>query len=362
MSSEPEGTGLESPSRPVEAFADREARNPLFRHVVHLGLPVAVSIGAHVGIFVFLAVQTFDVVMRQREMVGEWEGTVVNRDEIADAFSWDEEVSFELPEVEPIAEPLDALDALRSLTARDLTELSEAGSGTGAGTGEGLGIGDGALSLLGTGAGAGEAGTGGFGEGFGSGGTGIGHAGIWDLRIRANKIAYVVDFSGSILVAVDDLKRELKRSVGRLQPSQSFNVIVFYSAGGGRDERVRTEGFESKLVPATQEATRDFFTWIDRKAPKGVTEPLPAIRQALALNPEAVFFFSDGYFDDEVVDEITRANRLARASIHCLVFDEMLLQDTSGMPRETEGVRRLKRVAEANRGKVKVVTGADLAR
>ena len=95
----------------------------------------------------------------------------------------------------------------------------------------------------------------------------------------------------------------------------------------------------------------------------GETEPLQAIQRALALQPEAIFFFSDGYFDDAIVDEIARANRPSQTRIFCLVFDELLLQDTSGLPRrETEGVRRLKRVAEGNRGQIKIVTGKDLAR
>ena len=84
------------------------------------------------------------------------------------------------------------------------------------------------------------------------------------------------------------------------------------------------------------------------------------MKRALALGPEAIFFFSDGYFDDSVVNEIARANRAAHASIVCFVFDEILLGDNSGLPRETDGARRLRKIAEQSGGLVKIVTGKDL--
>jgi len=367
MSNEPEVTGV-GPKRPAavvrETVADREVRNPFYRYLVHLGLPVSFSIAIHVFVIGFLALKTFDVITRRPIEVGEYEASLTESadDQMDSAFQWRDEAEMETPDEAPLEDALDSLTSFQDMSDVDLSDLtgSDAGEGTGdgVGAGSGLGIGDGTLSLLGTGSGAGEAGSGGFGSGLGGGGARIGRAGIWNLTIRANKIAYVVDFSGSILVAKDDLKRELKRSVGRLKPSQSFNVIIFYE----EYDKVKTDSFKSKLEPAIEDIRREFFQWIDRKAPKGGTEPLQAMKRAIALSPEAIFFFSDGYFDDSVVAEITRANRGARARIYCLVFDEVLLEDTSGLPRETEGARRLKQVAEANNGQVKVVTGADLAR
>ena len=210
-----------------------------------------------------------------------------------------------------------------------------------------------------TGSGAGGGGGGGFGTGFGTG-SGIGHAIVWNIAASGSTFAYVVDFSGSIIVAVDDLKRELKRSVGKLTSRQLFNVFIFYSVGDQRAEHFKTEAFEPSLQTATPDVKRNFFTWIDRKAPQGRTEPLQAMRRALALRPDAVFFFSDGMFDDKVVDEIAQANKKIGAQVHCLVFDELLLSDTSGLPRLTDGARRMTRIAEQSGGQIKIVTGADL--
>jgi hypothetical protein len=344
----------------TEALADREARNPHLRWLVHVGLPLAVSVVVHLGLVAFLALKTFGALTRPGAELGQWRGSVVEAPNTASAFQWGE-VSLPRPPAEfPDAASLENLTALPAVDDTDLRALERPDQG--AATGSGLGLGEGSLSLLGTGTGAGEPGSGGFGSGLG-GGTQLGQAGIWNLSIRANKIVYVVDFSGSIVVAVDELKRELKRSIGRLAPRQSFDVILFFSSGGGQDEKVRTESFKPKLEPADEATRREFFTWIDRKAPMGVTEPLDAMRRALALKPDAIFFFSDGYFQDSVVDEIQRANRSSQTRIFGLVFDELLLQDTSGLPRrETEGTRRLRQIAEASGGQVKIVTGKDLAR
>ena len=366
MNSEPEVAGDVRGLVPVverESLPDREGRNPFLRYLVHLGLPLSISLVVHLGVIGFLALKTFGVLARSQADVGQWEGTVVEEADFSTAFQWTDDNVLPTPVEVPSDTSLESLTPLPTVSDSSLRDLQAPGGGSSTGEGSGLGLGDGNLSLIGTGAGAGDVGTGGLGPGLGIGGSQLGRAGIWDLNIRANKVVYVVDFSGSIIVAVDDLKRELKRSIGRLKPSQSFDVIIFYSSGGGSDEKIRTESFKPKLEPADQATRREFFTWIDRKAPMGETEPLQAIQRALALQPEAIFFFSDGYFDDAIVDEIARANRPSQTRIFCLVFDELLLQDTSGLPRrETEGVRRLKRVAEGNRGQIKIVTGKDLAR
>ena len=60
-----------------EALADRAARNPHFRWLVHLALPVFVSLVIHLGLVAFLAVKTFHVFARPGIDVGEWQGSVV---------------------------------------------------------------------------------------------------------------------------------------------------------------------------------------------------------------------------------------------------------------------------------------------
>ncbi|TWT44021.1 hypothetical protein RAS1_04270 [Phycisphaerae bacterium RAS1] len=346
----------------AETFADRERRNPYFRWLVHLGLPAAASLVVHSVLLVLLAVRTWQVL--SATPAGEYGATVVSGDPLAGAFQWSGADA--LPQPDDV--PPDALDALRDLSdvgdfsLRDLTQM-ESSSGAGASEGDSFGIGEGRLSLHGVGAGAGESGTGGFGSGVGGGGRGVGTAGMWGKTIAANRIAYVVDFSGSIIVAVDDLKRELKRSIAGLRASQTFNVIVFFSLATGQQDQYKTESFAPKLVPAEDDARRDFIQWLDRKSPMGGTEPLPALRRAISMNPEAILFFSDGYFDEAVVGEVKRANARANARIFCYVFDELLLQQSDDLPpRMTDGARRLERIAQQNNGWIKIVTGSDIRR
>jgi len=351
------------PPAEFEAPPDRAQRNPVYRWMMHLGLPLGLSLILHAAIVGGASVYTFSVLARPTEEIGEYEAGLVPRldERIDQAFRWDEQVVPEAAEVLPLQPwSLTEFSRVEPLDERAL-DSSGAGGGPGGGAGAGeFGLGEGSLSLLGTGAGAAAPGAGGFGSGLGGRGGQLGQAGIWDLRVRANKIVYVVDFSGSIIVAVDDLKRELKRSIGRLSPAQSFNVILFYSETEGGRERFQADAFAPQLQPATEPVRRAFFQWLDQRAPRGGTDPLPAIKRALSLGPEAVFLFSDGLFEDSLVDEITRANSKVQARIMCLVFDEILLQETSRMPRETDGARRMRRIAEQNRGGIKIVTGADL--
>src|SRR5262249_44140716 len=163
-----------------------------------------------------------------------------------------------------------------------------------------------------------EGGGGGLGTGFGAG-TGIAKAGVWNLHASGREFVYVVDFSGSITAAVDDLKRELKRSVGSLAPTQSFNVIIFFSEPQQNSDKFINESFAPALVAGDSDNKRKFFQWLDRKTPHGRTEPVPAMKRALAFKPDAVFFFSDGYFDEKYVDEMTKANEGKKTSINCLL-------------------------------------------
>ncbi len=363
----PESAALPAAAPLPEPGADREQRNSFYRYLMHLGVPVSVSLCLHAGIMVFLAVKVFHTPARSSADVGAWEGTVVNRDEVQSAFSWADQPLVETPEDQPMKELAFSPDDLRSTSLDELKELStgeadSAGKGSGKGEGEGFGLGEGGLRLLGTGGGAGESGSGGFGSGLG-GGTRIGRAMIYGVPIQANRIVFVVDYSGSIVVCVDDLKRELKRSIGRLLPKQSFDVILFYSTTGGGQSSAKAETFKPKLEPATDAVRREFFQWIDRKAPQGDTEPMPAIQRALELQPEAIVLLSDGFFEDKVVGEITAENKKVGARVYCLVFDDTFLADTSGLPpKDNDGSLRMKRIAEANGGQTKIVTGKDLTK
>jgi hypothetical protein len=351
----------QSSASDFEPAPDRERRSRAYRWLMHLGLPISVSLAVHMVLFGLLALKTWQVVASHTNEFHEYAAGVVQApdEKSQPALDWSPPPPLSELEKPTAVQDLSSLDFSR-VAPLDPSAM-EFGPKTATVSGEtGLeGLGTGSLSLLGTGGGAGAAGSGGFGGDFGQRGE-LGHAGVWNVSVPANRVVYVIDFSGSIIVAVDQLKRELKHSVARLWPNQLFEVILFYGQGAGGQEIFTADAFGSQLQPATEDTRRQFFRWLDSKAPRGATEPLPALKRALALKPQAIFFFSDGFFDDSVVEELTRANKSVGAKVVCLVFDEILLQDTSKLPRETEGARRMRRVAEQNNGEFKIVTALDL--
>lgn len=333
----------------------REPDGVSLRWFVHVGLPLSASLTLHAGVLAALVYTSWHIAAPPSSTVEYHVGITAQAGPTGSGLEWSEET--------PLSVPSAASSSASSVTHPTLSELArmptDASPSSPAG---GFGMGSMSVSgILGLGGGAGDGGGAGLGAGFGSGQVGQ-SVGVWNVSVPANSVAYVVDFSGSIIIAVDDLKRELKRSVGSLKPTQSFNVIVFYSVRVAGREQFRTESFGPQLIDGHPAAKRQLFEWIDTKAPSGSTEPLPAIRRAIAMRPEVIFFFSDGVFEDQVVTEIARANRAGKSRIHCMVFDESLLDAAGGATYVTEGARRLQRIAEQNGGKTKIVNVTDLRR
>ncbi|MCK4343031.1 MAG: hypothetical protein KAY37_15055, partial [Phycisphaerae bacterium] len=149
MSTEPELTRAIPGQTPVvvDTLPDREARNPFFRHFMHLGLPVTVSVVVHVGILVFLGLKTFEVMTRSTIAVGEYEASLTESldDQLPDAFRWADPHLLETPMELTPEESFESLTSLREVadfTVGDL-DAADLGGGAGIGDGQGLGIGDG---------------------------------------------------------------------------------------------------------------------------------------------------------------------------------------------------------------------------
>ena len=103
---------------------------------------------------------------------------------------------------------------------------------------------------------------------------------------------------------------ELRRSVFALQQPQRFEVIFYNTESipmpGG--PRPRTADLQAK---------NQLLSWLRLIEPDGGTDPRPAMKQALALRPDAVFLLSDGAFPDGTVDEVAKLNT-RKIPIHCV--------------------------------------------
>jgi hypothetical protein len=144
---------------------------------------------------------------------------------------------------------------------------------------------------------------------------------------------YVVDSSGSMIdeARLTRATIELRRSVMALQAPQRFEVIFYNHESnpmpGGPTPR--SADLQSKNL---------LLSWLRLIEPDGGTDPRAAMRQALAMKPDAVFLLSDGAFPHGTVDEITNFNT-RKVPIHCVDL-------TGGLEGD-----HLKRIAASNGGR-----------
>jgi hypothetical protein len=157
-------------------------------------------------------------------------------------------------------------------------------------------------------------------------------ASFFGMQARGQFFVYVVDCSES-MIDDDRMPRatiELRRSVFALREPQQFEVIFYNTESipmpGG--PRPRTADLQAK---------NQLLSWLRLIEPIGGTDPSPALKQALALKPDAVFLLSDGAFPGGTVREVARLNT-RQIPIHCVDV-------TGGLAGD-----QLKRIAAASGG------------
>lgn len=148
------------------------------------------------------------------------------------------------------------------------------------------------LGLL-PGPGTGGGGGGGSGGGVGGGvGRGVGPGTeFFGARENARSFAYVIDCSGSMASrnALEVAKRELVSSLSRLPPDAQF-AVIFYNL----DAKVFSDPAGRRgLMPATAANKARVETQLAQVAPDGGTNHMLALRSALAMKPEVIFFLTD---------------------------------------------------------------------
>jgi hypothetical protein len=106
---------------------------------------------------------------------------------------------------------------------------------------------------------------------------------------NARRIAYVVDASGSMIGAFQIVLDELARSIDALVPEQSFSIIFFQ-----RGEALIVPPSD-RLVQATGPEKVRALKWIEENVvPADRSNPIEALRAALALEPDVIFLLSNG--------------------------------------------------------------------
>jgi hypothetical protein len=150
-------------------------------------------------------------------------------------------------------------------------------------------------------------------------GTGDGATSFFQIGARAKSVVYVIDRSVSMGPS-GGLVRAKQELIGSLRgmPDQTlFQIIVF-----NRSVEMLLLGSATGLLPATNENKRKAIELLAPIQPEGGTQPVPALKRALALKPEVIFFLSDGAdWTDRQVQEVISINR-GHTIIHVVDFGE----------------------------------------
>lgn len=150
------------------------------------------------------------------------------------------------------------------------------------------GRGEGKLDGI-SGIGTGGGGDGGFSIPFS--GSGPNFFGLGGEARGARNVVYVVDRSGSMLNTFGGVVKELKQSIGALRRSQRFHLI-FFNSGAPLENPPR------RMVSAIAAQKEAAFQFLQGITPAGDTDPRPALRRAFAVEPDLIYFLTDGEFEE----------------------------------------------------------------
>jgi hypothetical protein len=176
-----------------------------------------------------------------------------------------------------------------------------------------------AETVLPVGGGDGDVDTAGDGQGSGNGvGDGSGTS-FFGLDSTGKKFVFVVDASGSMRrpfegpgnTLLGRVKLELVRCVTQMSADQEFFIVFF------NDDAIPMPATE--LIKATPEAQKHFLYWMARTKAGGNTEPEAALRIAMQLQPDVVYFLTDGAFKYRVIEHVRELNR-SRVTVHTVSF------------------------------------------
>lgn len=190
-----------------------------------------------------------------------------------------------------------------------------AGVDAGALTTDGLGFGERVAPLGGGGGSRGSGDGNGIGDGVGDG-TGTAFFG---LTAQGQSFVFVVDASSSMRrpshgperTMFNKVKLEIIESIRRMTEEQKF-YIVFFS-----DRFLAMPA--TSLVAATEESQARYLRWMSDVPSGGQTDPEGAIQLALQLDPDVIYFLSDGEFKYGLVKRIAAMNRTG-VTIHTVCF------------------------------------------
>jgi hypothetical protein len=178
---------------------------------------------------------------------------------------------------------------------------------------------------------------------LGSGQSSRGSGGdFFGMRASGRRFVFVVDCSRSMNHAHESeagtrlgrLKMELTRSIGSMGPDMQFFIVFF-------NDRVYPMPASSMQVasPRSQEV---FLRWMTTIPADGNTDPRDALRFALRLRPDVIYFLTDGRFPTMIGNDLLKLTQ-PHTAIHTLALGKR------------SGEEVLKAIAAHNRGRYRFI-------
>jgi Mg-chelatase subunit ChlD len=159
---------------------------------------------------------------------------------------------------------------------------------------------------------------------------------FYGIEAEGNEFVFVVDMSGSMEGSrFRRARNELRRSIEALWPYQRY-FVIFFSDGAYPMPA-------EELLPRTEKNVQATVRWLNQIRCDGPTNPLPALLQAIDMEPDAVFLLSDGKFPMEIVVEVGQYRTGNAIPIHTISF------------ASREGEPMLKAIAKATGGTYRYV-------
>ena len=150
--------------------------------------------------------------------------------------------------------------------------------------------------------------------GGGGGGAGGGtRVRVFGVEGYGRKFVYVFDRSGSMAgQKLEEVKKELLRSFSVLNNGHQFDIIFY-------DDRYVV--WKPKLIAATPQVKKDAETFVQGITSGGGTSHLLPLLEAIKLNPDVIFFLTDGQsLSPPELEEICR--RSGGISINVIQYDD----------------------------------------
>ena len=103
----------------------------------------------------------------------------------------------------------------------------------------------------------------------------------------AERIALVVDASGSMIGAFPAVVDEIERTLRAMDSRQTYEVLVFLGGGVAGEP-----GVDRGMKAATIRSIDRTMDWLDDLTPEGRSDPSVALRRAFKSDPEIVYLIS----------------------------------------------------------------------